>query len=157
VTEKDVRDNSCRQAAALLREAVSGKVIPGAVIAAGWGGQMELLESFGWAETVERQRPMTGQTLFDLASLSKVVATLPVVLHLVADGTLPLQGRVSEILPEFAGGGPGSEVVTIEHLLTHTSGLPAERKYWKLGFGPQDLRHKFTAEPLEAPPGTRTQ
>lgn len=136
---------------------MSAKVIPGAVVAAGRGRQMELLEAFGWAETVERQRPMTRQTLFDLASLTKVVATLPVVLHLVADGTLELERRVSEILPQFAGGCTGSEVVTIEQLLTHTSGLPAERKYWQLGLGPRELERKFLTEPLEAPPGRRVR
>jgi len=147
----------CERAVAILNEAVSSHVTPGAVVAAGWGAQMELLEAFGWAQTVGQERPMSRRTLFDLASLTKVVATLPVVLRLVADGILLSQSRVIDVLPEFCGGCPGSEEVTIEHLLTHTSGLPAERKYWKLGLGPEELRRRFIAEPLEAPPGTRTQ
>lgn len=139
-------------AADLLRRAVDDGTIPGAVLAAGWGPDTEALVAVGAAETGERDRPMVVDTVFDLASLTKVVATLPVVLDLVATGQLALGDRAADLLPEL---GPGKDGVTVEHLLTHTAGLPSHRQHWRLGLPATELRARLLGEPLEASPGGR--
>lgn len=144
-----------RAAVHALQQAVAARTTPGGVLAAGRGAEVELLEAVGWAETGERSRPMTPDTLFDLASLTKVVATLPVALRLLAEGALALETPVVDVLPAFAGGSAGRSAVTLEHLLTHTAGLPAHREYWRLGLSPAALRDRLLSEPLEAPPGSR--
>jgi CubicO group peptidase (beta-lactamase class C family) len=96
---------------------------------------------------------MQMDTLFDLASLTKVVATLPCVLRLVEQGLVRLDDPVSLALQEFAG--EGREQVTVRHLLTHTSGLPAHRRFHEDGLsGDQIVRALFQMRP-EAPPGAR--
>ncbi len=142
-------------AMALLRQAVDKGDIPGAVLAAGWGPGLEGLAGYGWAELGANPRPISAGTVFDLASLTKVVATLPVVLHLLASGRLALDAKVVDLLPGFGGGSPERSQVTVGHLLTHTAGLPAERRYWRLGLAPEETRRRFLAEPLVGSPGRR--
>lgn len=177
-------------AVAALREAVDNGTTPGGVLVAGWGKETEFLFPYGWAQTAppNERRPMSRGTAFDLASLTKVMATLPVVLRLLADGRINLGSKVAELLPGFgadsaegaesaegagtvepseavprgeavgqAAAGRGAEraEVTVENLLTHTSGLPAHREYWRLGLGPDELKRRFLQEPLELEPGTR--
>ena len=94
---------------------------------------------------------MTVDTIFDLASLTKVIATAPSVMALVEDGTIRLRDRVARFVPGFER--HGKEAVTIEHLLTHVSGLrpdlPLEEEFEGTGEG---LR-RVLDERLEAPPG----
>lgn len=135
---------------------------------------MQLLEAAGWAEVgPDGRRPMAVGTVFDVASLTKVTATLPVVLSLWASGALSLETPVAEVLPEFVadrdgerrpdGAGPDGDPdlvaarpkVTVEHLLTHTAGLPSHRSYWEKGLEGRALLARAATEPLEAPPGTR--
>ncbi|HEY1734089.1 MAG TPA: serine hydrolase domain-containing protein, partial [Acidimicrobiales bacterium] len=148
-----------------LRKAVDAGTTPGAVLAAGRGQHLELLEAVGWAETGTRRRPMRPDTVFDLASLTKVTATLPVILHLCRSGRLTLDTPVVEVLGRFAtarAGGPADpdlgsarSAVTVEHLLTHTAGLPSHKTYWKLGMDAATMLALIETEPLEAVPGTR--
>jgi CubicO group peptidase (beta-lactamase class C family) len=142
-------------ATGLLVSAVDAGETPGAVLAAGWGDEIELLWAYGWAETGTRRRPMSAGTVFDLASLTKVVGTLPVVLHLLWDGGLSLESKVADLLPGFSTGLEERARVTVEHLLTHTAGLPADREYWRLGLEPAELARRLLEEPLVAPPGSQ--
>ncbi len=142
-------------AARLIDDAVERGVIPGAVLAAGIGAaQPALLHVAGFAQDdSQARRPMTRDTVFDLASLTKVVATLPCVLRLVAAGQLSLDDPVARYLPAFAG--PGKDAVTVAHLLTHTSGLPDQRRYHEHLREPGQVRAAALAEPLAAAAGTR--
>ncbi len=97
---------------------------PGAALAIGRRGQIVLEEGFGNTGRGWDSAPVDpDETVFDLASLTKVVGTTTAVMLLVEDGKMGLDERVSSYLPEFAGG--GKEYVTVRQLLTHTSGLPA--------------------------------
>jgi serine-type D-Ala-D-Ala carboxypeptidase len=139
-------------AVAAIDEAVAGRVIPGAVLAAGIGGVPALLHVAGLAhDDTQARRPMTADTIFDLASLTKVVATLPCALRLVADGQLGLDEPARRYLPAFAGAGKDS--VTVRHLLAHTAGLPDQRKYYERLHDPAEVRAAALAEPLVATPG----
>jgi len=145
-------NRSAREALGVLRRAVEEGRVPGGVLAAGWGSDLELLGAIGWAETGSAPREVSVDTVYDLASLTKVVATLPVVVGLLAEGSLELDTPVAEVLPEFSSEGQRADVA-VHHLLTHTSGLPSHRQYWKLGLAPAELRARLLREPLESAPG----
>jgi CubicO group peptidase (beta-lactamase class C family) len=95
-------------------------------------------------------RPMTADTVFDLASLTKVVATTPCLLRLAGRGEVGLDQPVRRYLPGFTG----KDQVTVRHLLTHTSGLPGQRRYYRQLHDPASIRAAALAEPLAARPGT---
>ncbi|MEE2637751.1 MAG: exo-beta-N-acetylmuramidase NamZ domain-containing protein [Acidobacteriota bacterium] len=105
----------------LIDRAIEDKRLPGAVIAVGHGGELVYERAFGARALEPVAEAMTPDTVFDLASLTKVVATTTSVMRLVEDGQLRLRDRVSRFIPEFET--QGRDGVTIEHLLTHTSGL----------------------------------
>ncbi|SHG97045.1 CubicO group peptidase, beta-lactamase class C family [Jatrophihabitans endophyticus] len=134
----------------VLARGVADGLWPGVVAAAGVGGRTERTWVLGRADT-RPERPMTVDTVFDLASLTKVLATLPVLLRLVSGAVarrvVRLDTAVSELVPGV------DERVTIEHLLTHTAGLPAHVRF--AATDPDALVAAAAAVPLEAEPGTR--
>ena len=105
------------------------------------------------APPVPPGRPMTAGTLFDLASLTKVVATTTAVLTLAGRRQLGLDDPAARYLPRFTALRDGP--VTIRHLLAHTSGLPDTRKFYQWCSTRDELLRDLFATPLEAPPGTR--
>ena len=106
-----------------MRQAIDNGRIPGAVVLVGQAGHILFERAYGHRSLEPRPEPMTLETRFDLASLTKVVATAPAVLILVQDGKLSLDDPVSKHLPDF--GRSGKEIVTVRQLLTHYSGLAA--------------------------------
>jgi len=105
----------------LVTEAIARHQLPGAVVLAGRGNQVLYKRAFGNRAVMPAIEPMTVDTIFDLASLTKVVATTTAVMLLVEDGRLRLSDPVSDHVPGFER--YGKERITIRHLLTHTSGL----------------------------------
>jgi CubicO group peptidase (beta-lactamase class C family) len=97
--------------------------IPGAVVLVGKSNRILYCRAFGHEVVEPYRETMTGDTIFDLASLTKPVATASSILVLVDRGRLDVNDYVKDYLPAFAAG--GKEAVQIKHLLTHTSGLPA--------------------------------
>lgn len=141
-------------ASQLVDRAVADGRIPGAVLVAGVRtANPQLVHVVGDAEhDAQARRPVSADTIFDLASLTKVVATLPCILSLAAAGELALDDPVRRYLPAFAGA--AKDAVTVRQLLTHTAGLPAHRKYYEELPADGDARAAILAEPLTAPPGT---
>jgi CubicO group peptidase (beta-lactamase class C family) len=141
-------------AADLVDAAVASGLIPGAVLAAGIGGEEPaLLHVAGDAQRDEDdRRPMCADTIFDLASLTKVVGTLPCVLRLVAAGEIGLDDRVGRYLRAFEGA--GKDEVTVRHLLAHISGLPDQRRYYRYLHDAAEIRAAALAEPLVSEPGS---
>jgi CubicO group peptidase (beta-lactamase class C family) len=109
--------------ARLIERAIADGVFPGAVTLLARGGLVAWQESFGHAQVTPVMRPMQLATIFDLASLTKVIATLPVALRLWQDGIIDLDAPAHEYVPEFSG--DQREAITLRHLLAHTSGLPS--------------------------------
>jgi CubicO group peptidase (beta-lactamase class C family) len=107
-----------------LRQEVDSGAFPGAVVAVGRHGRLALLAAVGRYGD-DDPRPVTPGTIYDLASLTKVVGLTTAVLLLVDEGRLGLDDPVRRHVPAFHG--PGKERVTVRHLLTHSSGLPAWR------------------------------
>ncbi len=105
----------------VVRDAIQDKQLPGAVVLVGRGDKVLYKEAIGNRALVPSVEPMTPDTIFDLASLTKVVATTTSVMILVEEGRIRLNDRVSSHLPGFER--YGKEQITIRHLMTHVSGL----------------------------------
>jgi CubicO group peptidase (beta-lactamase class C family) len=135
-----------------VRREVARGAFPGAVLAVGRGPEMVVLEGFGrtaWGD--EQVDP--ARTVYDLASLTKVVATTTAVMLLVEDGRMELDAPVQRYLPEFSGG--AKALVTVRHLLTHTSGLPAGTDVG--GLSAPDALRKILQHPLINQPGEEVE
>lgn len=108
--------------------------LPGAVILARQGEPLRFEGVFGHAALTPHRRETRLDTLYDLASLTKVMATTPAVMLLVQQGSLRLDQPVVDLVPDFAAN--GKEKVTVRHLLTHSSGLRPWRAFY------EDLRER---------------
>jgi uncharacterized protein YbbC (DUF1343 family) len=104
----------------LVNDAIARHELPGAVVLIGRGDQVLYRSAFG-RRSVDPSEAMTDDTIFDVASLTKVVATTTSVMQLVEQGRIRLRDPVAQFIPEFSA--HGKERITILHLLTHTSGL----------------------------------
>ncbi|MGH3295494.1 MAG: serine hydrolase domain-containing protein [Trebonia sp.] len=141
------------RAGEIVAAAVRAGGVPGAVAAVGRGPVTLSTWVTGRADTTQAtSRPMTAGTLFDLASLTKVVTTTTV-LALAGGGRLGLDDPAARYLPGFTALRDGP--VTIRHLLTHTSGLPDTRKFYQWCASRQEMLRDLFATPLQAPPGTQ--
>ena len=118
-----VRDPRWAQLEAAVEEEIQAGHLPGAVVLVGRGDRILYHQAFGRAVAEPFQAPMHKDTVFDLASLTKPIATAAAVLVLVDQGKLDPNDLVGKYLPAFACN--GKENVRLRHLLTHTSGLPA--------------------------------
>ena len=105
----------------LVEEAIRDGKLPGAVVVAGRRDKVFYRQAFGQRAVTPTAEPMTLDTIFDVASLTKVVATTTAVMMLVEDGRVRLSDRVSDYIPGFDQYGKGR--ITVRHLLTHVSGL----------------------------------
>ncbi len=140
------------QVDAILNDAVQTGLIPGAVVAIGYNGQVVYRNAYGWETLIPRREPMEMDTIFDAASLTKVIATTPSVMKLFEAGKIRIDDPVTKYLPEFQD---GKSDITIRLLMTHFSGLPPDldlQPRWS-GYetGVQKALH---AKPI-APPGAR--
>jgi beta-N-acetylhexosaminidase len=156
----DVRGEAQLQPAFdVMEKAVADRAFPGATIAVGYRGKVSY-HAFGHL-SYDQYSPATKiDTMYDIASLTKVVVTTTLVEKLV-EGDFPspldLDAPVSRYLPEWANG-PQPEwraKVTVRNLMTHTSGLPAFKEYWRTSKGKADTLRMIFAEPLEYQPGTK--
>jgi CubicO group peptidase (beta-lactamase class C family) len=125
---------------------------PGAVVAVGRHGRLALLAAVGHYG-VDDPRPVEPTTIYDLASLTKVVGLTTACMMLVDEGRLELDAPVRAYLPEFRGSGKDS--VTIRHLLTHSSGLPAWRSLFREAKDGRGARALVDTTPLDTTPGAR--
>jgi CubicO group peptidase (beta-lactamase class C family) len=138
-------------AIAVLRRGVGEKVFPGAAAAVGTTAGAAWIAGVGRLDHAGGS-PAAPGTIYDLASLTKVVATTSVVLRLVETGRMRIDAPVREHLPEFAGG--GRDAVTVEHLLTHSSGLPAWRPLFRESRSPAEALALVLGTSLQDPPGS---
>ena len=105
----------------IVAQGVADKKMPGCVVAIGRHGKVAWLEAYGNRQVRPATRPMTVNTVFDMASITKPVATGTSVMVLVEQGKLRIHERVQESFPQFASN--GKHDVTILQLLTHHGGL----------------------------------
>ena len=138
---------------AVISDEIANKKLPGAVVLVGRKGRIVWRKAYG-ARTLEPAREeMTPDTIFDLASLTKVVATTTSIMILVERGKLRLSDPVSLHLPELKG--EGRDRITIEQLLTHVSGYAPDFDLRERWTGYDEAIKRLIKEPLRNPPGSR--
>jgi serine-type D-Ala-D-Ala carboxypeptidase len=160
ISPRDVNIDETKLEAAWrsMEEAAERHEFGGAVALVQRHGQTVLHRATGWAvrEPEEERAPMAPDTIFDLASLTKVVATLPSVLKLVEAGKIDLEQPVGEILPEFGTEGDKAGM-TIRRLLTHTSGIISWRPVFLTGSGPEHYLADFAKDQPYKKPGEQVE
>src|SRR5262249_43176985 len=138
---------------AAINEAIADHKLPGAVVLVGRDDAIVWRKAYGDRALVPAREPMTLDTVFDLASLTKVIATTTAVMMLVEDGRTRLTDPVAAYIPEF--GKKGKERVTLRDLMTHMSGLRPDLDLTDSWSGAQTAIARASDETLTSAPGRR--
>ncbi|MBC8257213.1 MAG: serine hydrolase [Candidatus Marinimicrobia bacterium] len=117
-----------QNAETVLKNAIKSKIFPGAQIAVIQNGSLIYSSGFGHFSYDPDSPQVDGETIYDIASLTKVLAAVPVAMKLISQKKLSLDHTVEQFFPQFTGN--GKEDVTIRHLLTHSSGLPGYYQFF---------------------------
>ncbi len=155
----DEQESQFADAFAIIRRAIEQRAFPGASLAVTHRGALVASQGFG-RFTYRQNSPAVGaETAFDLASLTKVVATTAVAMLLYQRAKLSLDQPIEKTLPEFITLAPKHQhvqrhFVTLRSLLAHSSGLPAYEKLFQIAKTPEDAVRAAIASPLIATPGT---
>lgn len=139
----------------VLARSIARKEIPGAVVLVGRHGKVAFRKAYGHRALAPSVEPMTVDTVFDLASLTKPVATASAVMTLVETGRVRLDDPVVAYLPAFGAGGGERERVTVEQLLTHRAGLVADDPMDLYLGTPSEIFARKYQRRLLNPPGKR--
>jgi CubicO group peptidase (beta-lactamase class C family) len=140
---------------AAVAEGLREKKMPGCVVAIGCRGELVLLKAFGRRQVEPEPAPMTVDTVFDLASLTKPIATATSVMVLAERKLIDPEQPVVRYVPEF--GPHGKDQITIAQLLTHQSGLIADNDIADYADGPEKAFQRICDLKLTAAPGTKFQ
>ncbi len=137
---------------AILERAVADSAFPGAIAVVGNHAGPLVTATAGHLDWGPSPAP-DASTIWDLASLTKVVGMTSAMMQLVESGKVDLDAPVQRYLPEWTG--RNKDRVTVRHLITHQSGLPAFKQYYKLGASPDSTLRLFMLTPLDTLPGVR--
>ena len=136
----------------VIQQAVADGTIPGAVLVVGHDGHAIYRKAYGNRALEPKHELMTLDTVFDLASLTKVIATTTAVMQLVEQGKVRMNDPVAKYLPEFAEN--GKDDITVRQLLTHYSGLEPDLDLKTPWEGKETAYRMAFAETLQQPPGS---
>ena len=145
---------------AVVEQGVRDRAFPGAAYGILHNGEVVALDAAGQFTYDASSPQVAPSTVFDLASLTKVMATTAIAMLLVDRGILSLDTRLGEILPGFVVGmipGSGKERVTLRSLLAHSSGLPGYARLFEQHHSPEAVLRAALRLPLEVPPDTRAE
>jgi uncharacterized protein YbbC (DUF1343 family) len=134
-------------------EALKAHKMPGCVVAVGHRGRLVWLRAYGARQLQPERVPMTTDTMFDLASLTKPIATATSVMLLVEQGKVALDEPVVKYLPEF--GRNGKEAITVAQLLTHQAGLVPDNALGDYRDGPQKAWERVCSLKPTSAPGSK--
>jgi CubicO group peptidase (beta-lactamase class C family) len=137
----------------IVAQGLAEKRMPGCVVCIGRRGKIALLKAYGNKQLQPSEMPMTTDTVFDMASITKPVATATSIMLLIERGQLKLGQRVADIFPEF--GVNDKDTITIHDLLTHQSGLLPDNALADYNNGREEALKKICELKLQAPTGTR--
>lgn len=137
----------------VVEEAIREGQCPGAVVLIGHRGQVVYRRAFGLRAVLPEKLPMRVDTIFDLASMTKVAATTIAVMQLFEQGRIRLDDPVAAYWPDF--GAHGKEHITVRELMTHYSGLPPDLDLTSPWSGYARAMQLIVGEQPVAPPGTR--
>jgi len=124
---------------------------PGAAVVVGRKGYNIWSRGFGSLDWTGKRAVTTTESIYDLASLTKVIGTTTAIMVLYDMGRINLDAPVSQYLPTFTGG--QRDLVTVRHLLTHRAGLPAGKELWRIASTPAQAREAVLASPVNCTPG----
>ncbi len=147
-----VKADSTSKIETFIHEAIDAGAFPGAVVVVGDRESVLYQQAFGTLTYDATAQHVEVHTIYDLASLTKVIAATPAVMHLYDRGKIDLQDPVSSYIDEFVNGQKAD--VTVRHLLLHTSGLPSWRDYYKEAENRKQMIQRVIETPLETVPGT---
>jgi CubicO group peptidase (beta-lactamase class C family) len=148
------------KAYSVLERAVAEQAFPGAAFSVLAGGQVLALDGIGSLTYGQPEVTVTSSTVYDLASITKVIATTSMAMLLYQNGKLSLDQSLVEILPGFAQGeaaGSARHRVTLRMLLAHSTGLPGYARLFEACEGREELLHACLQLPLQSPPGERAE
>jgi serine-type D-Ala-D-Ala carboxypeptidase len=151
------QDELFARAFAVISEAIDQHAFPGASIAVTHSGNLVAFKALGRFTYEDSAPAVSTDTIFDLASVSKVVATTTMAMILYARGLVDLEAPVVVTLPEFRGSDTRRAEVTVRHLLAHSSGLPAYEKLFLRTKSKDELLREAFAVPLKNDPGTHAE
>ncbi len=137
----------------VVQEGLSRERMPGCVVLIGYRGHIVYHEAFGHRQLQPEPLPMDKETVFDMASLTKPMATATSVMKLVEDGKIDLDAKVAEYIPEFAAN--GKDAVTIHQLLVHTAGLIPDNALSDYDEGAQVAFQNIHSLELQQQPGVK--
>ena len=135
----------------VLEKGLSESAFPCYAAAVGRGNDVFFKKTGGKRACFPEPLPLTDDTLFDMASLSKLIGTTMAALRMIERKELHLDDK----LDKFFESCHGKENITIRHLMTHTSGIASFFNMWKMGISPDDAHSVILSYPLAAPTGTR--
>jgi CubicO group peptidase (beta-lactamase class C family) len=147
---------------AVLRDAIQQHAFPGAALAVAYQGKLLASHGFGRFTYDDAAPAVTRETVFDIASITKTVATTCMAMMLFERGSLKLETPAAQLLPEFVTLSPPHqkpkrEAVTVHMLLAHSSGLPAYEKLFEFARDRRELVRAAMTTPLATAPGTRAE
>jgi uncharacterized protein YbbC (DUF1343 family)/CubicO group peptidase (beta-lactamase class C family) len=137
----------------ILEDAVQHDEIPGAVLLVSHRGRVVYRKAIGFRALIPHRERMTVDTIFDLASLTKLFATTPSIMRLLEQGKIRLNDPLAGYMPEFASN--DKDQITIRMLMTHTSGLAPDPPLEAALAGEDALMKEIDSESLLSPPGDR--
>lgn len=153
--EAGLQPERLRELEGLIDEGIADGAFPGAVALIARGDIVGWHVARGDAQVVPYRRGTTLETLYDLASVTKITAALPVALALYQRGRLALDDPVNSVVPEFRGS--ERRAVTFRHLLAHTSGLPAWKALYLEASSRDAMLAAICRTPLAAAPGAAVE
>ena len=151
------QDTVFARAFGIIEQSIADRVFPAASVAVTHDANLVALKGCGQFTYDSDSPKITAATIFDLASLTKVVATTTMAMILYERGLLDLDLPVAAIVAEFAGEDPRRDAVTLRMLLAHSSGLPAYEKLFLHSTTRDQLLSAALATPLAANPGARSE
>src|SRR5579872_5310853 len=135
-----------------IHQAIRSGLIPGAVLLIGHDGGVLYRKAYGSRALIPKREAMTVDTIFDAASLTKVIATTSCLMKLFEEGKIRLNDPVTKYLPEFQG---GKSDITVRNLMTHFSGLRPDLDLKPAWSGYETGIHRALIDPPAGPPGAR--
>ena len=138
----------------VVNDAIKDSAFPGAAVLISKDGTIYFYKAFGNYTYHKDSKEVTINTIYDLASLTKVIATTTAAMICIDRYLLKLDDKVSKYIPEFSSN--KKENVTIKNLLLHNSGLPSWKKFWGVYDNPEDIFNTIYNSELEYETGTKT-
>lgn len=138
----------------IVNTALSGGAAPGATLAVGRYGRLVHLKGYGRLDTAVASAPVDANTMFDMASVTKVIATTTAAMMLEEEGLLDLDRTIASYLPDFNA--PDKAPITMRMAMTHRGGLEAFAPLYRTFRGREQYLEQINTRPLKAAPGTTT-